>query len=57
LAPFFVATGTHADIKTKQWGSELIALLKGTATRAQGKSKHYRHCIGQQSLPLNLPAL
>jgi putative transposase len=45
------------SIKTKQWGGKLIALLKGPATRAQGTSKHYRHCIGQQSLPLNLPAL
>jgi putative transposase len=44
-------------IKTRQWGSKLIALLQGTATKAQGKNKHYRHCIGQQSLPLNLPAL
>lgn len=44
-------------IKTRQWGSKLIALLKGTATRAQGNSKRQRHCIGQQSLPLNLPIL
>jgi hypothetical protein len=57
LASFFIATGTHADIKTRQWGSKLIALLKSTATRAQGTSKRHGHCIGQQSLPLNLPAL
>ena len=44
-------------IKTRQWGSKLIALLKGTTTRAQGTSKRHRHCIGQQSLPLNLPML
>ena len=25
--------------------------------RAQGNSKRHRHCIGQQSLPLNLPML
>ena len=55
--PSFLQLGTHADIKTRQWGGKLIALLKGTATRAQGKSKRHRHCIGQQSLPLNLPTL
>jgi hypothetical protein len=48
-------------IKTKQWGSKLIVLLKGGGTRAQGNSKRHskrhRHCIGQQSLPLNLPML
>ena len=44
-------------IKTRQWGSKLIALLKGTTARAQGNSKRHRHCIGQQSLPLNLPML
>ena len=32
-------------------------MLKGIATRAQGNSKRHRHCIGQQSLPLNLPTL
>ena len=55
--PSFIASGTHAHIKIRQWGNKLIALLKSTATRAQGKSKHHRHCIGQQSLPLNLPTL
>jgi REP element-mobilizing transposase RayT len=44
-------------IRTRQWGSKLIALLKGTATRAQSNSKRHRHCIGQQLLPLNLPTL
>jgi putative transposase len=44
-------------IKTKQWGNKLIALLKGTTARAQSNSKRHRHCIGQQSLPLNLPTL
>jgi hypothetical protein len=57
IGTLLFATGTHADIKTKQWGNKLIAILKGTATRAQGKSKRHRHCIGQQSLPLNLPTL
>ena len=38
-------------------GSKLIALLKGTATRAQGNSKRHRQCIAQQALPLNLPML
>ena len=44
-------------IKPRRWGSKLIALLKGTTTRAQGRSKRHRHCIGQQLLPLNLPML
>ncbi|QNJ25255.1 transposase IS200 like family protein [Synechococcus sp. SYN20] len=44
-------------IKTRRWGSKLIARLKCTTARAQGNSKRHRSCIGQQSLPLNLPAL
>ncbi len=44
-------------VKIRKWGRKLIALLKSTATKAQGKGKHYRHCIGQQSLPPNLPTL
>ena len=44
-------------IKTRQWGSKLIALLKSTTARAQGNRKRQRICIGQQSLPLNLPML
>ncbi len=44
-------------VKTRQWGSKLIALLKSTTSRAQGRSKRQRHCIGQQALPLNLPIL
>ncbi len=41
--------------KTKQWGGKLLAVLKSTATTAQGSSRRHRHCIGQQALPLNLP--
>jgi REP element-mobilizing transposase RayT len=44
-------------VKIRQWGSKLIALLKSTTTRAQGRGKRISQCIGQQSLPLNLPAL
>ena len=44
-------------VKIRQWGNKLIAVLKSTATKTQGKSKRHRHCIGQQSLPINLPML
>jgi hypothetical protein len=42
-------------IKTKQWGSKLIALLKSTTPRAQGRGKRISQCIEQQALQLNLP--
>jgi putative transposase len=44
-------------IKIRQWGSKLIALLKSTTSRAQGRGKRISQCIGQQALPLNLPIL
>jgi len=44
-------------IKIRQWGSKLIALLKSTTPRAQGRGKRISQCIGQQALPLNLPIL
>jgi hypothetical protein len=44
-------------VKIRQWGSKLIALLKSTTSRAEGRGKRISQCIGQQSLPLNLPAL
>jgi hypothetical protein len=42
-------------VKTRQWGSKLIALLKSTTSRAEGRSNRMSQCIGQQALPLNLP--
>ncbi len=44
-------------VKIRQWGNKLIALLKSTTPRAQGRGKRISQCIGQQALPLNLPIL
>jgi putative transposase len=44
-------------VKIRQWGRKLIALLKSTTPRAQGRGRRISQCIGQQALSLNLPIL